>query len=115
MAKPSKERSILPLLALSALLATAALAAEPGEPIAGDVDLTVKQQQGVPYVSGGVGDEEQDAMRGARGRFNLRVNLATTDGKSLGGGSIRIEDQQGRTVLDTPTNGPVLLANLPPG
>jgi hypothetical protein len=117
--KTSRRRGLCGAAALAMLIGAAGIASaadpQPGTVEAGDVDLTVKQNNGVPFVTGGVGDEEQDALRAMDAKFNLRIHLATTDGKSLGAGSVRIEDQQGRTVVDAPTNGPIFLAKLPAG
>jgi hypothetical protein len=77
--------------------------------------LEIREQNDISFVSGGVGDEQQDVLDAAVGRFNLKVTLAGTDGKYLGGSTIRIEDQSGNTMLDTQATGPLFLAKLPQG
>jgi hypothetical protein len=49
-------------LALAASLAPAAALAAPAQP---------QQQNGVSYISGGVGQDEQNAMRALRSDYNL--------------------------------------------
>ena len=77
--------------------------------------LTVQQKNGISYVSGGVGDDQQNALKSTGDRFNLKVTLATRGGKYLGGADIRIIDGQGEEILATRSDGPLFLAKLPPG
>jgi hypothetical protein len=77
--------------------------------------LVVKRANGVEYMSGGVGDESQDALTAVDDRFNLQIEMATLGGKYLGGGSVHIEDTEGRTVLDAVSDGPIFYAKLPAG
>jgi hypothetical protein len=78
------------------------------------VKLPVKEQNGISYVSGGVGDEEQDALEHAKG-FNLELTMASTSGKYVGVTDLRIDDAQGKKVLEVQTDGPLFLAKLPSG
>jgi len=77
--------------------------------------LQVKQHNGIAYISGGVGDEEQDALNQMKGRFNLELTLATSTGKYVGATALQIEDQSGTPVLDIRTEGPIFMAKLPAG
>jgi len=107
-------------LALVVAPAVAWAAPPIGEPAAaGAIDdtgrsLNIQQQNGIDYVSGGVG-EEQDAMQAMKGRFNLEVTMATPSGKYLGDTALSIDDQHGKKILDVRTNGPLFMAKLPPG
>lgn len=105
----------------SASLVRAADAQAPADPqpaaVAGDapsVKLPVKEQNGISYVSGGVGDEEQDALEHAKG-FNLELTMASPSGKYLGMTDLTIDDAHGKKVLKVQTDGPMFLAKLPPG
>ena len=70
----------------------------------------------VPYLTGGVGFEERDAMRERADDYNLWIWLAQTgSGYFLADVKVSIDDARGRPVLDTVTNGPWLLARVPPG
>ena len=79
---------------------------------------TIKQVQttdGVRYMSGGVGDEEEAAIKRIGKDFDLRITLATTSGEYLGGGSLEFRDPAGRKVLDAQAQGPLFFAQLPSG
>jgi hypothetical protein len=77
--------------------------------------LQIQEQNGISFVSGGVGDEQQDVLDSVAGRFNLKLTLARQDGKFMGSSALRIAKQGGATVLETQTNGPLFLAKLPAG
>ena len=75
----------------------------------------IEQQNGIAYVSGGVGRDEANAMDSMAGRFTLKLTMSVPGGEFTNPTTLRIEDQRGATVLDIRPNGPVLLAALPPG
>lgn len=77
--------------------------------------LQVQEQQGVTFVSGGFGQEERDQLQAMQGQFNLRLVFALDAGNYLAGVDVRIKDQQGRTLVETRSDGPFLMANLPAG
>ena len=100
------------------LLIAAALAAAlalPSGAFAGQDAPQVKTQNGIRYVSGGVGRQSERAMKSIQSRFNLRLTMETQTGEYMGGASVRIQNAKDKTVLDTTTNGPLLYAKLPPG
>jgi hypothetical protein len=81
--------------------------------------LPAESAQGtVHYVSGGIGHDEAMAFRHAERKYPLSLEFAvkakprdefTADVKVL------IRDAKGKTVLDTTSTGPFLLARLPGG
>jgi hypothetical protein len=73
-----------------------------------------RSQGSVTYVSGGIGKDESDAMKQAASRYSLAIEMASPAGP-LADVKIDIRDQRGATVLNTISDGPILLANLPPG
>lgn len=77
--------------------------------------LVVREENGISYVSGGIGDDQQNAIMAASGQFNLKLTMSMRDGKYVGGGDIRIEDQSGKSVLTAHATGPMFLAKLPAG
>lgn len=77
--------------------------------------LQVQEQQGVSFVSGGFGEDERDQLRAMQGQFNLKLVFALDAGNYLAGINARIEDQQGSTLVETTSDGPILMANLPAG
>lgn len=71
---------------------------------------------GVQWLTGGVTLEERDAIREQASDYNLWIWLARTgSGYFLADVRVSVEDAAGRPVLDTVTDGPWLLARLPPG
>lgn len=88
--------------------------------IGGDVDINslpeVKTQNGVNYLSGGVGQDEAQAVESAAKDYSLMLTFAIQKtGKYLADVNVKIEDKIGKTVLDTIADGPMLLVQLPPG
>lgn len=77
--------------------------------------LAVQEQQGISFVSGGVGKEERDQLQAMQGQFNLKLVFAIDAGNFLAGINVRIMDQQGNVLVETQTDGPILMANLPAG
>jgi energy-converting hydrogenase Eha subunit F len=106
---------------LSALF-VASLFAVPAMGAGNDVvpgPLPPEQTQGqVTYITGGVGQEEVAAMRMQGPRFPLSlefIKAAKPNAEFLSGVNVTIKDQQGKTVLSTVSDGPILLARIPPG
>lgn len=67
------------------------------------------------FVAGGIGLEESEHMKSVSRDFPLSVIVATKSGAYLADTHIRIEDAQGRTVLDTQLAAPYLLVDLAQG
>jgi hypothetical protein len=74
----------------------------------------IRQQNGISFVSGGVGHDEAEALNHSHG-FNLKLTMAARSGEFVVPSVLQIEDQHGATVLETRPDGPVFLAKLPPG
>jgi hypothetical protein len=75
----------------------------------------VKMYQGIPYVSGGVGDEERDLLQAQGREYNVKLTFAAKEGNYLSDIPITITDSQGRKVLDAVAEGPLFYTKLPPG
>jgi hypothetical protein len=94
-------------LALAVCLASTAAMAMPGQP---------KEQNGVTYISGGVGMDEQNAMRALRADYNLQLTFATKQtGAYRSDVQLDIADAKGGNVLSVANTGPLFYAKLPPG
>lgn len=104
------------LTAVGALLA-ANFFAPVSAPAAGS--LPPEQTQGsISYVTGGVGKDEADAMKAAAAEYPLSLEFvqhATPRGEFLADVDVKIKDHAGRTVLETTSDGPFLLAKVPAG
>src|SRR5215211_1591192 len=70
---------------------------------------------GIPYLSGGVGLDERDALRAASGEYNLQVTFAQREGNYLSDAHVAIQNATGATILETVPRGPWLFTKLPPG
>ena len=75
----------------------------------------VKMYQGIPYISGGVGDEQRDLLQAQSREYNVQLTFATKEGNYLADIPVTIVDSQGRKVLDAVSEGPLLYTKLPPG
>jgi hypothetical protein len=72
------------------------------------------RQNGITYITGGVGQPESTAMKAVAGRYDLALTFAERDGDFLDHVKVDIVDRHGRNLLDI-LSGPILLANLPSG
>lgn len=78
----------------------------------------VKVEGAVQYLSGGIGADETAAIKAESSRYALTLLLAETrSGRDvfLADVSVTIRDGNGQAVLETVTEGPYLLVNLPAG
>jgi len=105
------------------ILAGALLAAPPAFAVVAQQDaadrLPPESTQGtVHYVSGGIGRDESMAFRNAEHRYPLALEFAVKAkprDEYTAGVKVQIRDAKGHTVLDTVSDGPFLLAQLPQG
>ena len=77
--------------------------------------LMVKDYEGIPYVSGGIGLDEREALSATASEYNLKIVFALKEGNYLADASVLIKNAQGRTVLDAVSDGPWFYARLPTG
>lgn len=75
----------------------------------------VHQAGGLPYVSGGVGDESLQRLRDHASEFNLKLVFAMTSGAHLSAVRVTIGDAKGNTLLEAISDGPWFLTKLPVG
>ena len=79
------------------------------------------------FVSGGIGVDESEAMKAAAAKYSLELVFSAKSDKNAPGASaganaaytadvkVKITDRAGKTVIDTVSQGPYLLADLPDG
>jgi hypothetical protein len=72
-------------------------------------------QGGVAYVSGGVGQDSVDAMRGVAANYNLRLTFIDQGGAYVSDVDIRIRSADGAVSLAVVSEGPLFYAHLPRG
>lgn len=78
-------------------------------------DPTPQQQNGIAYVTGGIGEEEQAAMKAIRTDYNLLLTFATKSGAYRSDVQLDIMDAKGASLVTVPNAGPMFFAKLPPG
>ena len=77
---------------------------------------TPRQQNGISYLNGGIGEDEQSAMRAQRSDYNLLLTFATKQsGVYRSDVQLDIMDTKGNTLLSAANSGPMLYAKLPAG
>ncbi|WP_343047411.1 hypothetical protein [Pseudomonas akapageensis] len=87
---------------------------QPVDPTA--VQLQPLQQNGITYLSGGIGLDESTAMKQIRGGYNLRMTFATgPQDQYLPVDKVMIQQPNGQSVLTLNDVGPYLYVQLPPG
>src|SRR6059058_1091002 len=102
------------VLVLASCLAPAAAFAQAGVPT--PAAPAAHQQNGITYVNGGVGQEEQSAMRAQRSDYNLQLTFATNQtGAYRSDVQVDIADARGSNLLSVANAGPMFFAKLPPG
>jgi len=78
----------------------------------------VKTQGSVSFLTGGIGEDEAHAMKDAESQYPLSmlfVEKAKPHDEYLAAVAVTIKDHKGNTTLDTISDGPYLLADLPAG
>lgn len=75
-----------------------------------------KTQNGISYLSGGIGSDQVTAMQEAATDYSLMLTCSVQNtGEYLADVKVSITDKSGAVVLDTVTEGPILLVKLSPG
>lgn len=78
--------------------------------------LRIQTDQGIRYVSGGIGLSERDELRALSGQFNLQLMFAMQgSGDYLADIQVRILDSHGAAILNATSQGPYFLTQLPTG
>jgi hypothetical protein len=73
-------------------------------------------KNGITYLSGGIGRTEAQAMRAEAKHYPLSMTFSMAkDNEFLAKVPVTIKDSTGKTVLDTVSEGPILLVKLPEG
>jgi hypothetical protein len=107
---------ILPIATVGVFTFPAMLPAASLEPIdSTGVQVQRQEQNGITYLSGGVGEDESKAIQQATG-YNLHMTFAVgADNKYIPDVDVVIQKDQGQTVLALNEAGPLVYVQLPPG
>jgi len=76
--------------------------------------LQPQQTGNVTYLTGGIGDEERDALKTVKNDYNFSLMSASKAGEFVGNTQVVIKDRQGNQLVNTYA-GPMFYAQLPPG
>jgi hypothetical protein len=101
-----------PHFILAAILAIAAAQVEVRAAATRDV---VETAGDIVYVTGGVGQEERDALKKIEKQFNLKLVFARKDGAFVSDVAVAIKTPSGKEVLVDQAQGPIFMAKLPAG
>lgn len=106
----------LPIAALGMLMFPLMLSAASTEPIdSSGVQIQRQDQNGVTYLSGGIGEDEAKAIQQATG-YNLHMTFSIgPEGKYVPDVDVVVQKVQGQTVLMLNQAGPLVYVQLPPG
>ncbi len=78
--------------------------------------LQTHTENGIAYVSGGIGQEERNTILAIEQSYSLRLLFVARDtGEYLGGVKVKLIDRSGKTLLEAVADGPYFLAQLSPG
>ena len=78
--------------------------------------LTPHMQGNVSYISGGVGDDEREALQAMQADYNLSLLFSVQgSGEYISDVTVNIKDANGVALLETVSDGPMLFVKLRPG
>jgi hypothetical protein len=75
--------------------------------------LEAHKAGGASYVCGGVGLDEQQAIKSEAGRHDLMLTFAVSNGAYLADVDVEIRDAKGGVLLNAKCDGPIMLVDLP--
>ncbi|MGE8068870.1 carboxypeptidase regulatory-like domain-containing protein [Pseudomonas sp. NPDC089569] len=107
---------MLPIAAATALMFPAVLPAANLEPVDNSgVQVQQQEQNGIAYLSGGIGQDESKAIQQTTG-YNLHMTFSVGTGNEyIPDVTVVIQKAQGQTVLTLNDAGPLVYVKLPAG
>lgn len=77
------------------------------------VQLVPQEQNGITYLSGGVGQDESEAIQKIKG-YNLHMTFSIgSNNKYVSGVDVVIQTQKGRQIVSLSQVGPIVYVKLP--
>lgn len=81
-----------------------------------ELSMNIQTQDGVSFVSGGIGQDQRDELQRIKGQFNLHLLFAVQQkGEYLSDVQVEITSSDGTSMLRTISAGPNFYAKLPSG
>ncbi|MHC8392283.1 carboxypeptidase regulatory-like domain-containing protein [Pseudomonas sp. LB3P93] len=107
---------MLPIVAVGVLMFPATSWAASLEPIdSSGVQIQRQEQNGIAYLSGGIGEDESKAIQQTTG-YNLHMTFSVgPENKYIPDVDVVIQKAPGQTVLTLSQAGPLVYVQLPPG
>jgi hypothetical protein len=68
-----------------------------------------------PYLSGGIGTDERDALSAEAKNYNLKIVFATKGKSYLADIAVKMKNESGKTIIDATSDGPWFFTRLSPG
>lgn len=108
--------SLLPIAAVGLLMFPVMSLAASLEPIDNSgVQVQRQEQNGIAYLSGGIGEDESKAIQQSTG-YNLHMTFSIgAENKYIPDVDVLIQKAAGQTVLTLSQAGPLVYVQLPPG
>ena len=100
---------------LSFLLFTIGLGTSSLAAVLAPTQLESKTENGIRYMSGGIGEEEQEMLSALGQNDDLKLVFATKEGNYLSDVAVVIKDGSGNRVLAAVAEGPWFYTDLPTG
>jgi hypothetical protein len=75
----------------------------------------VHEENGIYYVSGGIGQSERDILQKVEKDYNLKLIFALSQGPYLSHVPVQIRSARDKVLLETVSEGPWLYVGMPPG
>lgn len=69
----------------------------------------------ITYISGGIGDAEQQQLAAREQEFSLKLVFSLTAGNYLTDVTVVVSDAKGRKIIEHVAEGPFFMARLPAG
>jgi hypothetical protein len=72
-------------------------------------------QNGVSFVSGGVGADSQERLQALEKDFDLKLVFTLIEGNYVSDVGVTVKDASGKAMIEHVTSGPFFMAKLPAG
>jgi hypothetical protein len=77
--------------------------------------LMMITENGIGYISGGIGDEENDQLNAQASNFNVQLLITGMSGEFASNVMLIVKDAKGATLVTLPDAGPKVYLNAPAG
>lgn len=117
MSHNAKKYTLAAAAAFLILMSAEALAQDPvasANMAATAAKVNVQTQNGINFITGGIGDEEKATMDSVKSNYNVHVTSSAQDGAYTGTLPLQIRDSKNTEILSV-NAGPLFYVNLPSG